>query len=258
MKCSVCGTASEGRFCPECGAPMREGLCRSCEAPLGAGARFCTQCGEAVHLPPSKLPWAIAGLALAALALVLLLPTLRGGSAGALPPFASPMAPVPGAQAGGGPPAGGAPGGAAPPALSDDPRTNADRLFNRIMNERSAGNLEQARFFMPMALQAYQMAEPLDDDGLFHVALLQSADGKYDDARATAERILAGNADHLLALAAAGEAMAAKGDTAAARDYYSRFLAAYDREKEKVYPEYLDHAAIFPEYERAARALVNP
>jgi tetratricopeptide (TPR) repeat protein len=256
MKCSVCGTASDGRFCPACGAPMREGLCRACQEPLVAGARFCTHCGVAVHPPPSKLPWAVAGLALVALALVLLLPTLRGGeragSAGALPPFASQMPPVAGAQ-----PGDGAAGGAAPPALSDDPRTNADRLFNRIMNERSAGNLEQAQFFLPMALQAYQMAEPLDDDGLFHLALLQSADGKYDEARATAERILAGNADHLLALAAAGEAMASKGDTATARDYYSRYLEAYDREKEKVYPEYLDHAAIFPEYERAARTLVN-
>jgi hypothetical protein len=236
---------------------MREGLCRACQTPLVAGARFCTQCGEAVHPPPSKLPWAIAGVALAALALVLLLPTLRGGSAGALPPFASQMPPVAGALPGAGSQGGGAPGGGAPPALSDDPRTNADQLFNRIMNERGAGNLERAQFFLPMALQAYEMAEPLDDDGLFHLALLQSADGKYDEARATAERILASNADHLLALAAAGEALAAKGDTAAARDYYSRYLAAYDREKEKVYPEYLDHAAIFPEYERAARALVN-
>src|SRR5690606_3304812 len=143
------------------------------------------------------------------------------------------------------------------PALSADPRENADRLFNRIMEERSNGNLEQARFFIPMALQAYQMAEPLDDDGLFHLALLQSAAGDFSAARVTAERILAGNADHLLGLAVAGEAMAAAGDTAAARDYYGRFLAAYETESQKVYPEYIDHARVLPEYRAAAQAVVG-
>ena len=259
MKCPVCKAESEGRFCPECGSPLADGRCRACQAELVPGARFCTACGEAVHARPTRLPWIIAGGAIGALVLVLVLPVLRGGSAGAGGmdgplDFSGGNAPA-GASAQM-PPAGGATGGGAP-ALSDDPRVNADRLFNRIMTERNAGNLEQARFFLPMALQAYQMAEPLDDDGLFHLALLHSAAGDFPAARITAERILDRNADHLLALAAAGEAMAAAGDTATARDYYRRFLSAYDREKEKVYPEYLDHAQVLPEYQRAAQALVG-
>jgi hypothetical protein len=51
--------------------------------------------------------------------------------------------------------------------------------------------------------------------------------------------------------------MAAAGDTAAARDYYRRFLAAYETESQKVYPEYIDHARVLPEYRSAAEALVG-
>jgi hypothetical protein len=51
--------------------------------------------------------------------------------------------------------------------------------------------------------------------------------------------------------------MAAAGDTATARDYYRRFLSAYDREREKVFPEYLDHAQVLPDYQRTAQALVG-
>jgi hypothetical protein len=255
MKCSVCGTESEGRFCAECGAPLADAQCRACKAALVAGARYCTECGEGVYARPDRLPWVIAGIAIAALALVLVMPTLRSES-GSDANFGMGLPP----DLGGQPapvlpdPAGGAT--ASPPVLSDDPRTNADRLFNRIMEERGAGNVERAQFFLPMALQAYAAAEPLDNDGLFHLALLQSAAGRFADARTTAERVLATLPDHLLALAAAGEAMAAAGDTAAARGYYRRFLDAYDREKEKVYPEYLDHAAVLPGYQRAARELV--
>lgn len=261
MKCPVCKIESEGRFCAECGSPLGDARCRSCDAPLVPGARFCTNCGEAVHAKTSGLPWIVAGAAIGALIVVLVLPVLRGGGtgpAGMTGPldFSGGNAPA-GASAQMPPARGGTPSDGAAPTLSADPRENADRLFNRIMTERNNGNLEQARFFLPMALQAYQMAEPLDDDGLFHLALLQSAAGDFTAARTTAERILANNADHLLALAAAGEAMAAAGDTAAARDYYRRFLAVYEAESQKVYPEYIDHSAVMPEYRRAAEALVG-
>jgi hypothetical protein len=232
-------------------------VCRACKTTLVPGARFCTACGEAVFARPSRLPWIIAGSAIAGLVLVLVLPVLGGGASGGDAALGGPLDFSAGNAPAGTPGAGAAPAAGTPPALSDDPRVNADRLFNRIMDERGKGNMERAQFFLPMALQSYQLAEPLDDDGLFHLALLQSAAGDFAAARTTAERILATNGDHLLALAAAGEAMAAGGDTATARDYYRRFLSAYDREREKVFPEYLDHAQVLPEYQRTAQALVG-
>ena len=57
-------------------------------------------------------------------------------------------------------PSGGA--GSAPPALSGDMRANADGLFDRIMRELAAGDTARARFFVPMALDAYGMAGELD------------------------------------------------------------------------------------------------
>jgi len=254
MKCPVCTTESEGRFCPECGAAMKDVGCRSCSAPLVAGARYCTQCGQAAFASQPRLPWIVAGIAMTALAAVMIMFVARGERGGDFNVGAMPTAPATEAGPfgdGGADPAGGA------PALSADPRVNADRLFNRIMQERANGNTQQAQFFLPMALDAYGMAEPLDDDGIYHMALLQSAGGQYDEAVRSAERILENNPAHLLALAAAGEAMVAAGDTARAREYYSRFLDAYDVEKEKVYPEYLDHGSILPEYQEQARALVG-
>ncbi|MGH7506709.1 MAG: double zinc ribbon domain-containing protein [Longimicrobiales bacterium] len=246
MKCPVCSTESEGRFCPECGAGLKDVRCSACKTPLIAGARYCTQCGHAAYSGPARLPWIVAGVALTALAAVLIVQAVGGNDAAAdlMPPGGASQAPPLAGEGG-------------MPELSADPRENADRLFNRIMTERANGNLQQAEFFLPMAIQAYGLAEPLDDDGIFHLSLLQGASGQFDDAQRSAERILENNPQHLLALGAAAEAVLAAGDTTAARAYYRRLLDAYDAEKEKVYPEYVDHAGIMPQYQEQARALIG-
>lgn len=245
MQCPNCKTESDGRFCPSCGGPLRNATCRVCAAPLVEGAAFCTQCGEAVHArQTSNLPWYIAGAALVGLIVVLLLPTLQQGPArGSAPVAAAPFA--------------GATTSGSPPPLTGTPREQADRLFNRIMQEREAGNLEQAAFFLPMAISAYQQAAPLDADGLYHLSMLQTASTDFAAGLETARSILEMVPDHLLGLAAAADAASEAGDSAAARQYWQRYVDVFDVEKDKPLQEYLDHARILPEYLNTARAFLG-
>jgi hypothetical protein len=242
MKCGSCGKESDGAYCAHCGAPLSGARCDVCEAPLEPAARFCTRCGAPVRDRPSALPWLLTGAALAALIVVLILPSLRGA------PELSPFAPMAAA------PAAGTPAAGTPPPLTGTPREQADRLFNRIMEENSAGNQERATFFLPMAISAYQQAGELDDDGLYHLSLLQTMAGQAADARATAELILTRSPQHLLGLAAAAQAAVEAGDSAAARTYSRRFLDSFESEQTRALPEYRDHARILPEYRREAEA----
>jgi len=140
----------------------------------------------------------------------------------------------------------------APPPLTGTPREQADRLFNRIMTAREAGDTAQVSMFMPMALEAYRAID-LDDDGLYHLAMLENISGDPATGMATAGKILQANPDHLLALATAAEAATMEGDSAAARRYWQHYLDVYEKERGKNLQEYLDHAPILPEYEAAAR-----
>ncbi len=188
----------------------------------------------------SKAPWVIAA---GAVIVVLLLPgdtepvrVPTGGGTDA--PFAGPGNAGPGAGMGG---------------LSNDMRTNADRLFNRIMLAAEQGNQAEVDQFMPMAVQAYGMVEDLDEDGLFHLALLHLTADDPADARRTAQRILDTAPNHILGLAVAAQAAAAEGDTIAARALYERMLENYAAEAAKPLPEYVDHQQILPTYRQEAR-----
>lgn len=141
-------------------------------------------------------------------------------------------------------------GRAAP--LTGTPREQADRLFNRVMQAHGAGDVEQVSFFVPMAIMAYQQAGELDADGLYHLSLLETIGGDPVSGLATAERILATEPDHLLALAAAAQAADAQGDRTTAARYYERLLAVFDSERGRPRPEYMDHASIFSAYREEA------
>jgi tetratricopeptide (TPR) repeat protein len=209
------------------------------------GARFCTQCGAAARSSiGGNTGWYVAaGVLVVMIGLVWIL-TARDRAPGmnalngaaAVAPFAD-----------------GATGDASPPPLTGTPREQADRLFNRIMAERESGDTAQARFLLPMGIQAYQQAGELEPDGLYHLALLQESAGQGREAIATAERILATNPDHLLALGAAAEAAEELGDRAAATRYYEHNLEAYPTEKTRTTAEYIDHSKLLPLYEQAAR-----
>lgn len=249
MKCSKCATESTGNFCPACGHPLNADACLKCAAPLLPGARFCTKCGTAagtagltplpVAAGSGRLPWYLGGAVLLIIIIIFTVPLLRSQTTPTPPDMNAPFA-------------GGSDATGTPPPLSDNPRENADRLFNRIMAAREQGNEAEVVQFTPMAVQAYAMAEPLDNDGLYHLATIYTAAGDHANARATADRILANAPWHLLGLGAAGEAAEAAGDAAAARTYFTKFEEVYDAEIARQLPEYLDHERIFPRYREAA------
>ncbi|MEN8375610.1 MAG: zinc ribbon domain-containing protein [Gemmatimonadota bacterium] len=247
--CPRCGASVDGAFCSECGARLEPPPCTACGAVPPAGARYCTACGRGLPDRRKVHPAAIiAGLGLAAVAAAFLVP--RGGG------DTQPLVTGPASQPAG-PAAGAAPTSGGPPTLSGDMRANADGLFDRIMREYSQGDTARARFFVPMALDAYDMAGDLDADGRFHLSLVQAIGGDYAAARSTAEEILAGEPNHLLGLAAAAAAAEGAGERDAALDYHRRFLEALPTERDRALQEYVDHAPIIPDYEAAARAALG-
>jgi tetratricopeptide (TPR) repeat protein len=249
MKCPNCGAQSEGAFCSECGSPLKGAKCRECEAQLSAGARFCNNCGAATGRTTvsrsdtaGKLPWILAGASLLLLVGVVTWPALRGDRSapadGRVP--LDQMGDVAAAP------------GSAPGPLTGTPREQADRLFNRVMTELGGGDTAQAKFFVPMAVQAYDMAGELDADGYYHLSLLHHVAENYQESLATAQKILATSPNHLLALSAAAAAARAAGDNATARRYYQQFIMSYDTESKSTRPEYLDHGKMLPELKAEA------
>jgi tetratricopeptide (TPR) repeat protein len=135
------------------------------------------------------------------------------------------------------------------------PREAADRLYQRVMEAATVGNSAEVTQFLPMAIAAYGLAEPLDADGRFHLGLLRLTGQFNAEALEDAEEILSEQPNYLLALALAGDASVALGDSASARGYYTRWLDAYETEVAKQLPEYIGHESMFPEMRAKAEAL---
>lgn len=261
--CPECGKPAGGNFCQHCGAALGGRFCNQCGAKLSAGAAFCNQCGAkagagggggggrraaaVAAVGGANAPWWIAGVAMFGLILVVGWNMVRP---------AAPAASAPGA-AGAGTAGGVDPSGPGTTDISKmTPREAADRLFDRVMRTISAGDTAGAMGFQPMAVQAYELAEPLDMDGLFHLALLQQlADASA--ALATAKRMLQTEADHVLALGVAAEASATLGDSAAAREYFQHLLRVYDVQFAKSLPEYDAHRTVMAELRTAAEESVG-
>lgn len=229
---------------------MRTDGCRSCGAPLSPGARYCSSCGTSTSAPMRTRPFLIAAVVLLAIAVPFAFWYGQQGSGGAMPPAGTGMS-----LSNGGAPAPSMGGG--PGMLSSDMRSNADRLFDRIMRARAAGDEAEAARFLPMAIQAYDLVEDLDADGRFHQALLYVEAGQPEQAARTAGSILAEQPDHLLALGAAAEAALATGDSAAARRHLERLLAVRETEMARALQEYRLHEAVIEEYAARARELTG-
>ena len=263
-KCSECGKTSTGNFCQHCGARLGGQFCNQCGGEIDGGAKFCNQCGEKVaggggaRVPAGarkeavasvvggqNLPWWIAGVTMFALIVFLGVRMVTPAGPGA--PVAPPQGVAPFAAGGGNP----------PDLSSMTPREAADRLFDRVMTYVSAADSAQAQAFLPMALGAYERAEPLDHDGLFHLSLLNRVASNLDAALDNATRVLDVDPNHVLALTAAAEATAEMGRTEEAAAYYAHLLDVIDAETARALPEYVAHAQIMESVRVDAAAYLN-
>ena len=241
--CPNCSAPTTGRYCSECGAAVADAICTGCRSLLTPGARFCHRCGTAVGTRPlapataeprnaaSALPWGVAAIAL--LALVALLAGQRFGGARS-PAQAPQVTDAPFAS-------GATEAGRAPDISSLSPRERADRLFDRVMRLSSEGKTDSVQFFAPMALSVYQSLGTLDADLRYDFGRVAEVSGAAGIARAQADSILAADSTHLLGLVLAVRAAQLRGDSAAAKAFSRRLLAAEPSESAKKLPEYERH-----------------
>lgn len=217
--------------------------CHSCGTTLSEGARYCHKCGASTSAPSTGwrigLPWGIAGLAVGALIGVL---AMRGNSGGGAAGSATPPASV-------APFAGGAPGGVAAPDISQmSPEERAQRLFDRVMRLEEAGKADSVRFFLPMALGAYQQLPALALDGHFDVGLLDLAGGDAAGAISQADTIRREIPTHLFADILRARALEAQGNASGARAAYQSFLKNEASERARRRPEYADRARLLDSF----------
>lgn len=233
--CPACGAAAAGKFCASCGAPLEGAACGLCRAPLTPGAKFCHRCGApagATAAPRTSgvhyaLPWAVAAIAL--LSLIALAAGQRFGRAReTAAPTQTAMSPPPG-------------GSRAPDISSLTPAERAERLYDRIMGAAERGRVDSVRFFMPMALQAYQSLGPLTVDQRYDLGRLAEVAGDATIAAAQSDTILRQQPQHLLGLVLASRAARLRGDEAGARRYLTTLSRVAAAERAKQLPEYLLH-----------------
>lgn len=246
VTCASCGAVGVGRFCSTCGTPRGATACRNCGGAVISGSRFCPGCGQgigagAAGVRSERTPWIIAGAALVALLVVLLVMVSRSSST-----------PVAAAEAG--PGAGPAEaGGGTPPDISNmSPRERFDRLYNRVMRAAQSGDEATVTRFTPMALMAYGQLDSVDADARFHAALLEVHNGDVAGPTALADTILAQQPGHLFGYIVRGTVARWQKDEKALGRAYAGFLAHYDAEMKAARPEYTDHKISVDEFHQQA------
>jgi hypothetical protein len=276
--CPRCGAQATGNFCSNCGGTLAAQACPNCASTPEPGARFCNHCGFALVVAGAatsaraapaagmagtgraaargatvsasdaassdkRMIWGLAGAFVVGVALIVLLPILKKETTEAVPGGALPEPIVGGTGSAAG----------TPPDISNmSPRQRADALFTRVMSAAENGDTATAMQFMPMALAAFDMAQPLDLDGLWHLALLHETNKDLPSALAVLRQGLDANPDHLLLLGAAAEVSLRSGDAAAARQYNAHFLQVYDGEIAKNLEEYRGHSNVVTQYRQDA------
>ena len=246
--CPHCGAPAFGNFCSNCGNSLARSHCAKCAAELAPGAKFCHRCGTSVDVaatranvaapPPasplprdltvnesdlgSKLPWAVAGIALVALIVLVTVQRASHSGAEAAPPPVS--------------------GAAAVDISSMTPQERADRLFNRVMRYAEQGKTDSVQFFAPMAIQQFEMLDSLSSDQRYDLGRIAEVAGDPVIAATQADTILRKNPTHLLGLALAASAARMQKEDAKANDFLRRLAAAAPAERAKKLPEYETHA----------------
>lgn len=237
--CPRCGEVATGRFCSGCGATVGDARCPQCGHAVPPGAHFCSECGSAIGAGTSSaaaprssdhLPRLIGGAAL--LALVAFVAGLASGRSSNDAVAAD--APLAGAPVN----AGIVP---APDISAMSPDERASRLFNRVMSYSEQGKADSARFFAPMAIQAYEMLGPVNPHVRYDIGTISAAVGDVARARAEADTILRARPNHLLGLVLAIRAADLAGDAAAATRFRRQLVAAAPTER-PTQKEYAEHA----------------
>ena len=220
MESSSTTSGAPGSFCSACGARLNE------------GAEFCHRCGAKTGAPllrqgaASTLPWLVAGVALVALLALVATQFLGKGT-----PAASPVAAAPGAGPG------------AVDISQMSPQEQADRLFNRVMQDWSSGRIDSAKFFAPMAISAIEALGPLSLHQRYDLGLIGLAAGDAALATAQSDTILKAQPTHLLGLVLGSRAAQMRGATAQRTAFDKRLIAAEATERARNLPEYQDHDA---------------
>jgi zinc ribbon protein len=224
--------------------------CSSCGTALAPTAKFCHKCGAKVGAPPSTtaaswqvgLPWGIAGAALGAL--VIVLATRGGNSAGGQSPSGAPFA-------GSAPP----PGAMATTDISQmSPEEAAKRLFDRVMRLDSEGKKDSVLFFFPMAIGAYNQLPARDADAHFDLGILYVAGNDAPSALAQADTILRQAPTHLYGFVLRAKAYQLQNNATGLRKAYADFLKNEAAERRRARPEYAEHSNILDAYHQQATA----
>lgn len=232
QKCPACGASSTGKFCHACGSPLAATACTKCGGKLSPRSKFCPECGAPSDLRPAdRTAWIVAGVSLVTLLIVVIV-ARRG----------APTRPETGAET----------ASAAMPGTTDltqlSPKEQADRLFDRVMRESEAGQVDSVKLFAPMAIQAHEMlGRAIDADGRLHLGLIHLAVGETGAARAQADTILKGAPTHLYGLVLRIRLAEAARDAAATQRALRAFAAAYASERAKILPEYAQHVQLLVE-----------
>lgn len=201
----------------------------------------------ATFMPPlssDRTTWLVA-MGVTALAL--------GGSAWLL---LNPERPPPGAAAAGPasaatPPAGFP--GRGPDLGSMTSRQAFDRLFERVLTAGEQGDTAAAIRFTEHALAAYQQLDSVDADARYHAAILNAQVGRFPEALALGDSILAETPGHLLGILVRGTVAQLRNDSAALAGARRDFLAAWSRDPGTGRPEYADHREAIDDFLAAAR-----
>ena len=127
----------------------------------------------------------------------------------------------------------------APDISSLTPLERAERLYERIMGAAQRGRADTVRFFLPMAVQAYEALAPMTIDQRYDLGRLGEEAGDADIARAQADTILRQQPQHLLGLVLAYRAARLRGDRAAADRALAQLARVADQERRRGLPEYL-------------------
>ena len=132
------------------------------------------------------------------------------------------------------------------------PEERANRLFNRVMTLAEAGKGDSVRFFLPMALGAYNQLPALEPDARYHIGLLQLAGGDVEAALAQADTIQRSAPTHLFIYVLRAHAYQQSGNTQQERRAYAEFLRNEAAETARNRPEYADHREALNSFKQEA------